>query len=68
MKINTIVEFDDKNVSLTDFNSKLKAYLKENKITQKEIIGVYAYVKPEAVYVVLENYLGDMINITFPNE
>ena len=68
MKINTTVEFDDKKVSLTDFENKLKAYLKENKITQKEIICVHAYVKPEEIYVVLENYLGDMINITFPNE
>lgn len=68
MKINTVVEFDDKKVSLTDFENKLKAYLKENKITQKEIICIHAYVKPEAIYVVLENYLGDMINITFPNE
>ena len=68
MKINTTVEFDNKKVSLTDFENKLKAYLKENKITQKEIIGVHAYVKPKAIYVVLENYLGDMINITFPNE
>lgn len=34
MKINTTVEFDDKKVSLTDFENKLKAYLKENKITQ----------------------------------
>lgn len=68
MKINTTVEFDDKKVSLTDFDNKLKAYLKENKITQKEIVDVHAYVKPEAIYVVLENYLGDMINITFLNE
>lgn len=68
MKINTIVEFSDKKVSLEDFDNKLKAYLKENKITQKEIVNVHAYVKPEAIYVVLENYLGDMINITFPNE
>lgn len=68
MKINTTVEFDDKKVSLTDFENKLKAYLKENKIAQKEIIDAHAYVKPEAIYVVLENYLGDMINITFPNE
>ena len=68
MKINTVVEFDDKKVSLTDFENKLKTYLKENKITQKEIVDVHAYVKPEAIYVVLENYLGDMINITFPNK
>ncbi len=68
MKINTIVEFSDKKVSLVDFDNRLKAYLKENKITQKEIVNVHAYVKPEAIYVVLENYLGDMINITFPNE
>lgn len=68
MKINTVVEFDDKKVLLTDFENKLKAYLKENKITQKEIVNVHAYIKPEAIYVVLENYLGDMINITFPNE
>lgn len=68
MKINKTVEFENKKVSLNDFDTKLKAYLKENKITQKEIVNVHAYIKPEAVYVVLENYLGDMINITFPNE
>lgn len=68
MKINTIVEFSDKKVSLVDFDNKLKAYLKENKITQKEIVAVHAYVKPEAIYVVLERYSGDMINTTFTNE
>lgn len=68
MKINTTVEFDDKKVSLTDFENKLKAYLKENKIAQKEIIDAHAYVKPEAIYVVLEKYSGDMINTTFTNE
>ena len=68
MKINTIVEFSDKKVSLVDFGNKLKAYLKANKITQKEIVDVHAYVKPEAIYVVLEKYSGDMINTTFTNE
>lgn len=68
MRINTVVEFDDKKVSLTDFDNKLKAYLKENKIAQKEIIDAHAYVKPEAIYVVLEKYSGDMINTTFTNE
>ena len=55
-------------MSLTDFENKLKAYLKENKIAQKEIIDAHAYVKPEAIYVVLEKYSGDMINTTFTNE
>lgn len=68
MKINTVVEFEDRKVSLTDFENKLKTYLKENKIAQKEIIDAHAYVKPEAIYVVLEKYSGDMINTTFTNE
>lgn len=68
MKINTVVEFEDRKVSLTDFENKLKTYLKENKIAQKEIIDAHAYVKQEAIYVVLEKYSGDMINTTFTNE
>ena len=33
MKINTVVQFDEKDVNITDLDAEIKAVLKDNKIT-----------------------------------
>ena len=35
MKINTVVQFDEKDVNITDLDAEIKAVLKDNKITLK---------------------------------
>ena len=54
MKINTVVQFDEKDVNITDLDAEIKAVLKDNKITLKSVKGVDVYVKPEAKYLVVK--------------
>ena len=54
MKINTVVQFDEKDVNITDLDAEIKAVLKDNKITLKSVEGVDVYVKPEAKYLVVK--------------
>ena len=46
MKINTVVQFDEKDVNITDLDAEIKAVLKDNTITLKSVEGVDVYVKP----------------------
>ena len=43
MKINTVVQFDEKDVNITDLDAEIKAVLKDNKITLKSVEGVDVY-------------------------
>ena len=62
MKINTVVQFDEKDVNITDLDAEIKAFTKsfpplivaDNKITLKSVEGVDVYVKPEAKYLVVK--------------
>ena len=60
MQVKTIVQFEEKEVELTNLDKDIKKALKEKGITQKEISTTYAYVKSEATYVVAEGYNGDL--------
>ncbi len=54
MKIKTIVQFQEKEVDLTDLENEIKAVLKENKITLKNVEESEVYIKPEAKYLVIK--------------
>lgn len=54
MKTKTIVQFQEKEVDLTDLENEIKAVLKENKITLKNVEESEVYIKPEAKYLVIK--------------
>lgn len=53
MNLKTIVQFQDKEVDVTDLETAVKAVLKENKIALKNV-EAEVYVKPEAKYLVVK--------------
>lgn len=54
MKTKTIIQFQEKEVDLTDLENEIKAVLKENKITLKNVEESEVYIKPEAKYLVIK--------------
>ncbi len=54
MNLKTIVQFQDKEVDVTDLETAVKAVLKENKIALKNVEEAEVYVKPEAKYLVVK--------------
>lgn len=54
MKTKTIVQFDEKEVDISDLDTQIKTLLKDNKITLKSVEEVEVYVKPEAKYLVVK--------------
>ena len=54
MNLKTIVQFQGKEVDVTDLETAVKAVLKENKIALKNVEEAEVYVKPEAKYLVVK--------------
>ncbi len=54
MKTKTIVQFDEKELDITDLETEIKAVLKQNKIALKNIEESEIYIKPEAKYLVVK--------------
>lgn len=54
MNIKTIVQFDDKEVDISNLDTEIKTILKDNKIILKNVEEVTTYVKPEAKYLVVK--------------
>ena len=53
MKINKLVQFEEKEVDVTELDADIKTLLKENGIVLKSVKEVNVYIKPEAKYVVV---------------
>lgn len=53
MKINKLVQFNNKEVNITDLDTDIKTLLKDNGIVLKSVKEVNVYIKPEAKYVVV---------------
>ena len=53
MKINKLVQFEEKVVDVTELDADIKTLLKENGIVLKSVKEVNVYIKPEAKYVVV---------------
>lgn len=54
MKTKTIVQFDEKELDITNLEAEIKAVLKQNKIALKNIEESEVYIKPEAKYLVIK--------------
>ncbi len=54
MKTKTIVQFEEKEVDVTDLENEIKAVLKQNKIALKNVEESEVYIKPEAKYLVIK--------------
>lgn len=53
MKINKLVQFNEKEVDVTELDTDIKTLLKDNGIVLKAVKEVNVYIKPEAKYVVV---------------
>ena len=53
MKINKLVQFEEKEVDVTELDADIKTLLKENGIVLKSVKEVNVYIKQEAKYVVV---------------
>lgn len=53
MKINKFVQFEEKELDVTELDTDIKTLLKDNGIVLKSVKEVNVYIKPEAKYVVV---------------
>ncbi len=54
MKTKTIVQFEEKEVDISELETEIKAVLKQNKIALKNVEESEIYIKPEAKYLVIK--------------
>lgn len=53
MKINKLVQFEEKELDVTELDTDIKTLLKDSGIVLKSVKEVNVYIKPEAKYVVV---------------
>ncbi len=54
MKTKTVVQFEEKEVDISELETEIKAVLKQNKIALKNVEESEIYIKPEAKYLVIK--------------